>query len=227
MKNKRKDVLIECIPYYDDMVVIAKRDDMKLVLGQVELDNLDLTADDMEFVVFSKLGNASEKDECSWNGTLVKVEKLHTYLGFTFQSDGDFTEHTQHRASEANRMLRLVYDLGKGKDIQTRIQMFNCLVKPGLNCGSELFGWKKYEALEDVQVRYLKWVLGLDMDESDHKVLMHANGAQPLCIEGTDKALRYELRANTSRDSFLCECISKNKNAQETNRRNHLTEILN
>lgn len=227
LKRQRKRVLINCIPYYDDMVVIAIREHMNLVMGQVQLDNLDLTADDMEFVVFSDSGRILKTDKmCKWNGTLVKVENFHTCFGFTFQSNGDFTEHIQHQASEANRMLRLVYDLGKEKDVKERMKMFDCLLKPGLMCGSELFGWKQYKALEDVQVRYLKWVLGLDMDVSDHKELMHANGALPLYIDVVDKALRYELRANPNKNSFLYDCIRKNQKAQETNRRNYMAMCL-
>ena len=40
--------------------------------------------------------------------------------------------------------------------------MFDGLIKSVFMYGSEIWGWRKYEEIEKVQEKYLKWTLGFE-----------------------------------------------------------------
>lgn len=215
VRETRKELKINVWTHFDEMVIVANRDDLRSVMSKVKLQNatiykkVNITANDMKILVFSKSGVTRSKNE-EWLWDQIPVEKLktHTYMGFTFQSNGQFDVHTQNLSSEAHRMLRFVYKLGKGKDLRTRLELFDKLVKPGLMHGSEIFGWKKYECLEKVQVRYLMWVMDLDPYASEHKVLLAAQKRLPLHIGMANVAMEYEKKGKRRVQDSGDRCLS-------------------
>lgn len=46
-------------------------------------------------------------------------------------------------------------------DFSKRMFMFNSLMATGLMYGVEIFSWKEWESLETIQIRHIRWCLGL------------------------------------------------------------------
>ncbi|KYN20536.1 hypothetical protein ALC57_07111 [Trachymyrmex cornetzi] len=58
-----------------------------------------------------------------------------------------------------------VWGIGKrkfGKDWKRRVWLFDKLIWAMVSYGVEIWGWKEREAVESLQERYLRWVLGVE-----------------------------------------------------------------
>lgn len=223
-KNKFK---MHVLSYFDDMAILGRREDLTLAMSKVEVQDsairlVNLTAAHMKVVVFSKSGNTRMKIDWKWVDKPVQEEKSLTFLGLTFQSNGSFIKHTELLASEAHRMLPLVYTMGKEEDPETQTKLFEKLVLPVVSDGSEIFGWERYECLEKVQLRYYKWVLNLDWKVSDQAVLVKNTSILPLHVQLANTALEYERkkRAENSGDNNLGMAIKYIQEAFGDNIRN-------
>lgn len=158
------------LAYADDVVLVAnKEEEMRDMIKRTEryLDRkkLTLNVEKSKLMIFSKKGGRSRKIVWEWKGRGIETVKKFNYLGVTFQKNGDITEHVRERAKRANVLIRQVWGIGERKfkdDYRRRIWIYKTLVMSVMNYGAEIYGWKERSELEKVQLKYIRWTLGLD-----------------------------------------------------------------
>lgn len=91
-------------------------------------------------------------------------------------------------------------------DFGKRIFMFNTLVASGLLYGAEMFGWKEWESLERVQIRYIKWCLGLHRCTPWYLVLDETK-IDKVRVRAGERAMKYDQKIRRMNDQRLVkEC---------------------
>ncbi|KYN14632.1 hypothetical protein ALC57_13162 [Trachymyrmex cornetzi] len=81
------------------------------------------------------------------------------------QRNGGQEEHVKERVARAMVVMGQVWWIGKRrfeKDWKRRVWLFDKLIWAMVSYGVEIWGWKEREAVESLQERYLRWVLGVE-----------------------------------------------------------------
>ena len=86
--------------------------------------------------------------------------------------------------------------------------MFKYFVQSVLMYGAEVWGWVEKKEIEDVQVKYMKWVMGLRKGTPGYLVLQEG-GANLLRIEAGRRAARFEERMMRPRNVVLREMFKE------------------
>lgn len=74
---------------------------------------------------------------------------------------------------------------------------FDSLVSAVVMYGAELWGWREWEKLEKVQLKNLKWSLGLDSCTPTYIILAETDGSKIRTKAGLG-AVRYEEKTRSS-----------------------------
>ena len=56
--------------------------------------------------------------------------------------------------------------------MEEKIRIFEGLVESIILYGVELWGWRKYEEIEKIQKKYLKWCLGVNRNTADFLIML-------------------------------------------------------
>lgn len=70
----------------------------------------------------------------------------------------------KERRKKAAMVMREVW-IGKrlwSKDWERRIWLYNILVWMVMGYGTEIWGWKQRKEIEEINERYLRWIMGIN-----------------------------------------------------------------
>ena len=100
-----------------------------------------------------------------------------------------------------------------------RMMMFDSIVKSVMTYGVEIWGWRQYEELEAVQVKYLKWVLGLSKITPTY-IVKNECKREKLSISAGGRAMDFEEKLRKEEKPLLQACW---KELKERKRRGNET----
>ena len=111
--------------------------------------------------------------------------------------------------SKATRAMAQVWGIGERKfrdNFKIRMLMFNSIVKGILMYGSEIWGWKERKIVESVQLKYLKWILGVSKTTPNYIVLEETK-TYKIRIDTGYRAFHYEEKiVKNSEKQLLSAC---------------------
>ena len=155
--------------YADDIVLFGKTpEDLQISLNILEdyckRWKLKVNIDKTKIVVFRKGGRISNNVRFIYDNAEIEIVNRFCYLGVVFTS-GDSSFETQKTL--AGQALKAVYTLNNYIYLFTPLkpshilELFDKLVAPILNYGSEVWGFYKSTAVDTVHLRFCKRVLGV------------------------------------------------------------------
>jgi len=100
-----------------------------------------------------------------WKGKKLEEVKEYKYLGYTAQRNGRQDKVIRERVAKAMSVMEVVRGIGKrrfGKDWRRKIWLFDKLMWTVVGYGMEIWRWKEREAVEKIQEKFLRWVLGVE-----------------------------------------------------------------
>ena len=153
--------------YADDTAILSETPD-KLQIGldnlyrYSDLWDLRMNREKTKILVFSK-GKIRRIQDFTLAGEKLDVTFNYKYLGLFFNYNGKFNVAKQELYDRANRamfaFLRKVKKLFLPIDIQSHL--FDVLVAPVLLNGCEVWGHKSCPKLEQLQLRFCKYILAV------------------------------------------------------------------
>ena len=170
--------------YADDTVILAENaDDLKSALRIYELYcntwKLTINASKSNVLIFSK--GRMPNYEFILNGTQLEVVSKYTYLGILFCRSGSFLRAKKYIADQARKAVFAL--LKKAKQlllpIDIQLDLFNKCIRPILLYGCEVWGYGNVEISEQVQLRFLKFVLNLKRTTPNY-IVYGETGVLPL-----------------------------------------------
>lgn len=146
------------LAYADDVVLLAEeKEEMRSMIGRfeeyLERKGLELNAGKTK-MRFRKEKGRMEKRVWRWKGKRIEEVKEFKYLGYV-----------RVRVKEVAAVMGQVWGIGKrryGSDWGKRLWLFDQLVWTVAGYGVEIWEWEEKERVEEIEERYLRWMLGVD-----------------------------------------------------------------
>lgn len=187
------------LAYADDVVLLAMDEKgMKEMMGSLgrymRRKKLFVNVEKTKMMRFRRGGGRRKEVEWRWEGEKIEEVTIFKYLGYNFSASGSDRVHVIEMVKKANKVMGMVWGIGErkfGHDYRRRVMMFDSLIKSMLMYGAEVWGWKEQEKLESVQIKYLRWVLGLDRETPGYIVLEETK-RDKLRVEAGKRAIKYE-----------------------------------
>ena len=130
-------------------------------------------------VVFSKMGRLSSPQARQqagwvWGDVSLPVLDSYCYLGIEFSSDGSWDKHIKSLITRNRQKLGGLYRVlhNYGLDLRARRHILMAVLRPSLEYGCEVWSANKSQAkaLESIQLRACKYVLGCSVTTCDEPV---------------------------------------------------------
>lgn len=118
---------------------------------------------DKSFVMVCKKGNRIENVNLLYDGHKLDAVNKFIYLGITLSQNGTYLQAQKKLSEQALRALFSLNSLFDVMllDIRDKLKLFDCMISPILNYGSEVWGFHKAQDIERVQLKFLKQILGV------------------------------------------------------------------
>ena len=162
------DALIHCLLYADDLVLFAD----SIVNLQKKINALEkfceewslkVNIEKSKVMVFRNGGYLKQKEKWWLNNVKLEVTTYYSYLGALFSSRLNWSKCIDNQSSKALRIISLIRNLFKTLDnfsLRIASKIFDIKIKPIILYGSEIWGTRRHESLEHVQIKFYKLFWG-------------------------------------------------------------------
>ena len=155
--------------YADDIVLFADNETqvqkgLDALLEYCQTWKLKVNTDKTKIMVFRKGGRLSKNLNFHYDGNSIEIVNKFSYLGIAFTSGGSFKQTQNTLAGQAQKaVFKLNRYLHKFTYITPahRLELFDKLVSPILNYGSEVWGFAAAPSIERVHLQFCKKLLGV------------------------------------------------------------------
>lgn len=166
---------------------------------------------DKTVVMLCKNNNVNDNTDIFYNNEKLHIVKKFTYLGVTLSSNGKYYQ-TQKvlavQASKAMYSLNSLFDKVP-MDISEKLQLFDVMVLPILNYGSEIWGFHKAPDIERLHTKFLKQLMGV-RQQTVNSVVYGELKRFPLRVCRKIRILKYLQRLKNNPESLMYKvfCMS-------------------
>ena len=153
--------------YADDIIVFANTaEELQEQLNRLKLYcdkwKLKINVEKTKVMVFRKGGRLPNNVSFTYDGQVLDIVKRFTYLGVVFTTTGSFSDA---QTTLAGQSTKAIFKLNKYLykftyiSVKHRLELFDKLVTPILNYGSQVWGFAKANSIERVHMKYCKTLL--------------------------------------------------------------------
>ena len=110
-----------------------------------------LSTQKTKVLVFNK--RKGKKDKWKLEGDELEEVKNFKYLGFTFNSEGNYKDHLAELRRKGIAAAKKTWGLGENRckdDFKRRKMLFKYLVKTVISYGAEVWGWIERKELDRI-----------------------------------------------------------------------------
>lgn len=202
------------LTYADDIVLLAKTPkELKEMMGRMKryLDSreLILNANQSKLLIFKRGRSQKKKKDWKWGEEVIEEVKDFIYLGYHFQKNGGTEIHMRETVKKTMMAMKQTRGIGERRfknNYMRRMKIFESLVKSIMLYAAEIWGWKEEGKLEKLQLKYIKWTLGLDFNTPTH-ILMEETKTDKIRVDAGRRTLRYEEKGRTRGiNGIIMEC---------------------
>ena len=116
-----------------------------------------------------RCSNRSEHIDIYYDNERLEVVDTFIYLGVNLSSNASLYKAQKHLSEQASRALYSLNSLFESTHlgIQDKLKLFDALVSPIMNYGSEVWGFHNSQDIERVHLRFLKKLLNVRQQTSN------------------------------------------------------------
>lgn len=206
---------IHCLAYADDVAIVATtKKEMENMIRSTRnfarKKRLSINIGKSKIVIFGQRKTRKEEKTWNWNGN-EEIETVNEfkYLGYVFDRNGKEEANIRESIRKANVAMKEVWRIGEimfKENFRRRIALFDIMIKSILMYGVEIWGYKERKEIEKIQIKYIKWILGLDRCTPDYIVLEETK-RDKLKTDAGRRALKFEyFIKNKTENQLLKEC---------------------
>ncbi|KAI5742771.1 hypothetical protein M8J77_011149 [Diaphorina citri] len=160
--NHVQDILL--LLYADDLVVFAsdKMDlqrKLNILQEYCQVNKMTVNVTKSKVVIFRRGGRVAASDKFQYNGEEMEVVSEYNYLGIMFSSHGVFHKASQQALSKgrvAMACVRKILVNSKMTSFESRVKLFDSIVKSTLLYGAEVWGLRYEDTIEKCQTQFFK-----------------------------------------------------------------------
>ncbi len=198
--------------YADDTVLFADSpNDMQQALDAMfdycNINKLSVNVGKTKMMVFSR-GKIRNIPRFTFGEQVVEVVFSYKYLGVLFNYNASFVPNLKALSTVATKAMFALIQKGRNKflDIDTLIHLFDCIVKPILLYGSEIWGYCNIDILERVQRRFLKIILKLNRNTPTNMVYGEV-GCYPLSVSVKSRMISFWHKLVTTKKAKISSIL--------------------
>lgn len=156
-------------------------------------------------VMLCKNGNRIENFNVYYNNERLDIVKNFV----TLSSNGKFFQAQKALAKQASRALFSLNSLFDKVDLNSadKLKLFDSMVLPILNYGSEIWGFHKAPDIEQIHVKFLKQILNL-RQQTVNAAVYGELGRYPLYVYRKIRILKYLYKIQSKSDSLLIKAFN-------------------
>ncbi len=162
-----EDLVLTVLMFADDMVVFSDtksglQEGLVALKEYCDMWGLEVNRNKTKCVVFKKGGKIGKKEQWFYDGKELETVGQFKYLGLVFGSSGKFAKTFDNILTQSYKALfnmKALQHQYPEINIKANLHLFDTLVLPVLNYGSEIWGFAKAEKLEKFYLNYLKTIL--------------------------------------------------------------------
>ena len=199
--------------YADDTVLLGDTENdlqnsLNLYQNYCDTCKLSVNAQKSKVIVFSK--GRQRNYNFKYNQSTIETLNEYRYLGIIFSRSGTFSKSKQALAKQATwAMYSLLRKIKKFLlPIDTQIELFEKTVKPILLYGCELWAFESNEALEKVQLKFLKHILKVKKS-TPSSIIYGETGVFPLSVEIEARCISFWTKILSNKHNSLLLSIYK------------------
>ena len=202
------DVEIMMLMYIDDLCifsdsVIDLQRKINILSSYCKEWGLDINTSKSKVMVVRNGGIVKKSEKWYFNEKLFDVVSYYSYLGLIVSSRLMWSKHIDNISSKCNQIMSRIRCLCIRYDympVNLMFRIFDTKVKPILLYGSEIWGVRKYEDIENIQVRYCKIVLNVGKTTWNFAVLGEC-GRYPMFVDYHIRAIKYWYKLITAEEN--------------------------
>ena len=162
-------------------------------------------------MIFRKGSRLRRNLKFHYNETEIEIVSKFNYLGMVFTTGGSFAQTMESLNGQALKGLyKLQSALQKypNASVSHRLELFDKLIVPILNYGSEVWGYNDATQLETFHLQYLKQLLGVKKPTQNNFIYGEL-GRFPLKVCRTINIIRYWLKVVSLEDKKFASVVYK------------------
>ena len=163
--------------------------------------NLDKT----KVMVFRRGGSIKQNEHWYYDGKIVDIVTYYKYLGLIISNRLIWTKAVQTLAQQSEKSLLVLKRFAfkcKGLPIDVWFKLFDSMILPIITYGAEIWGTQVHCHIENVQIRFCKYILGVSKTCNNVAVLGEC-GRLPLYTIYYTKCIKYWIKIIMMDDSRL------------------------
>ena len=193
--------------YFPNMFLLMYADDMiqcSDMIGRLQkqidilskycnISGMKVNLNKTKVMVFRRGGIVKQNEVIYYNNELVEIVTYYKYLGLIVSSRLNWTKATQTLAAQSEKSIivlkRFVYKC-RGVSVDIWFKLFDSLITPIITYGAEIWGTQIHNPIENVQIRFCKYILGVSKNCNNNAVLGEC-GRYPMYITYYTKCIKY------------------------------------
>ena len=181
--------------YADDTVILSEssselQEALDFYASYCRIWKLEINNTKTKVVVFSK--GRMPNYNFTINGHPLEVVKEYKYLGVLFSRSGSFLAMKKYIANQAKKALFCLLKKARSQllPIDIQLELFNKLIKPILLYGCEIWGVGDLSIIEQVQLKFLKFILNVKKS-TPNCIVYGETGVMPLKLDIQSRIVAY------------------------------------
>ena len=219
--------------YADDIVLIS--DTIRGLQKHIDtlerfcnLSGMSVNLDKTKVMVFKNGGHLSKYEKWHYKGNAIESVSYYKYLGLTFSCRNIWSKTIEVISLQGRKTCSLIQDSLRNfgtVSYDVYDKLFNTIAVPALCYGAEIWGYREYKLIENVQINYLKYYLGVSRNAPGIAVLGEC-GRNKLYIYTIIRCIKYWLRIlKQSNDRYTRKCYTMLYDLDQRGKENWVTNI--
>lgn len=151
-----------------------------------------VNVDKTKIMVFRNGGKLRKNEKWLYEGNPLEVVSYFRYLGLLLSSRLSWGPARKSLAIQAEKALHYVKSVihKRNTPAKTMLQIFDRMIAPILYYGAELWGYEPCQQIENIQIKFCRYLLGVNTHTPNAAVLGEL-GRFPLYTEYATKCIKY------------------------------------
>ena len=181
-----------------------------------------------KILVFRRGGKLRADEKFFYLGKEIEIVSEYKYLGIIFSAKLNWSKATKTLASQANKAAAVLNIAGRkcgGLPKDVALELFDKMLLPIVLYGAEIWGFKEWDAIERIQLKFLKRMLGVSTSASNAAVYAET-GRYPLSVKYFGRCIKYWLNVRQMDNSrYPKRCYNYLKQLSDAGRISWASEL--
>ena len=223
---------VNALLFADDIVLVNDtvgrlQAQLNVLHNFCEQFGMQINKEKTKVMVFRNGGTLRRNEKWYYGGTQLETISHYKYLGVEFSSRLVWTSALKRLCSQSLRgmmVIRTLFNQCGDMPVDIGLELFDKMVLPILEYGSEVWGYEPRDQIEAVQRKYCRILLGVS-SRTQNEVVLAECGRLPLYTRYMTKCIKFWLKIVSSANRYTGACYEILKTLDEAGKVTWATKV--